>query len=1168
MAASWLKSSVDEQGRRSLRFVPMFVTLEDRAVPAVFYVDPSLAASNDGDAVTFNNGKAGAVSGLVYSSSFSYWNANQATANTFGDFATALKVAEASAGADTINLAIGLIPLNNTGSLTVPDGDINAIPVTQSLTIRGSGLGASVVFPVQDTQIDFNDGKGFVDDSFTPLFRVAGANAKLTAEDFRVEGSGRLVGAGFLIRDGAAATFDGVGISGIIFDAVGASTGASIIAIDSKVDVLNTEISNYGRNGILFFGTTGSILNSQITGRGAGIFANNGIELSDGSVAMISGNLISANNGTVNVGDQSSGVIVAQGDSGGGPASGKQSIGWVIGNTITGNTVGLNVGAVVPDTSKLAASYNNIVGNQIGAFGGNAINPISAKNNWWGDVSGPFNATSNPTGLGNSAGPGTTVVFAPAGSGSASIVLSAKQHPNPEIATLDVTGFAAGVTSYLAQITTFNANIDPVGPAVLASNSGTFQFNITFAAPVQGLTIDNIVVTTTMAGTAISTVSGSGANYVLTVNGLSGSGTVTANVLARAADDAVEGFLTAASNSSTITVAIPNQPATISTIPTQTTTNGAAVGPLAITVGDDAGPNGVVLTGAGSNPALVAAGSLTFAGAGANRTLNFTTTAGVFGTSIITVTATDTAGAVTTSSFLVNVPNMAPTVSTVADQAPAAGATVGPLSITVGDDGGANGVTLTGTSSNPALVSNGSIVFSGTGAARGITFVAAPNTFGTATITVTATDALGALSTTSFAVNVPQPANGVPTIGSIPANTITLPMTSSAALPFQVSDPEGSALTLTATSSNPGLVPVSGISFGGSGGNRTVTVTPTAGGTGNSVITITVTDAVGGSSSTSFLFTVDPAIILPTRTSLFAVGSDAGGLPEVAVYGLNGKARNTFLAYESAFTGGVTVVTADVNGDLTDDIITGAGVGGGSRIRVFNGIDGSEIANFFAYDTAFRGGATVGAADLDGDGRAEVITGAGFGGGPHVKAYRIVNGQPVQILNFMAFDVNFRGGVTVAAGLVGGNTEIVVGAGPGGGPQVRRYTVGNVGDNFTATDAGSFLAGAASFTGGVFVTIGSFGGTVGNSIATSLGAGSSPVVTFRSNGTSLNAYEPAVTSGVRIGSADVNADGVDELLVAPGKGGGARIQALSSTGASVLNFFAFVNSERDGYFVG
>jgi len=55
----------------------------------------------------------------------------------------------------------------------------------------------------------------------------------------------------------------------------------------------------------------------------------------------------------------------------------------------------------------------------------------------------------------------------------------------------------------------------------------------------------------------------------------------------------------------------------------------------------------------------------------------------------------------------------------------------------------------------------------------------------------------------------------------------------------------------------------------------------------------------------------------------------------------------------------------------------------------------------------------VAAGDLNGDGRAEVITGAGPGGGPHVRVFDGTTGN--EILGTFAFDPSFPGGVFVSA---------------------------------------------------------------------------------------------------------------------------------------------------------
>ena len=91
--------------------------------------------------------------------------------------------------------------------------------------------------------------------------------------------------------------------------------------------------------------------------------------------------------------------------------------------------------------------------------------------------------------------------------------------------------------------------------------------------------------------------------------------------------------------------------------------------------------------------------------------------------------------------------------------------------------------------------------------------------------------------------------------------------------------------------------------------------------------------------------------------------------------------------FDPAFLGGVSVTLGDVNGDGTMDIIAGAGPGGGPQVRVLSGTDLSELASFYAFDPFFSGGVRVASGDVNGDGRADIIVGAGAGAGPHVRVF-------------------------------------------------------------------------------------------------------------------------------------------------------------------------------------
>jgi hypothetical protein len=186
-----------------------------------------------------------------------------------------------------------------------------------------------------------------------------------------------------------------------------------------------------------------------------------------------------------------------------------------------------------------------------------------------------------------------------------------------------------------------------------------------------------------------------------------------------------------------------------------------------------------------------------------------------------------------------------------------------------------------------------------------------------------------------------------------------------------------------------------------------------------------------------------------------------GGGPDIHVYdAATGNLIRQFWAFDPNFTGGVDVAVGQLDGYA--DPICGADAGGGPNVTVFSGNDGSRILSFFPFDPHFTGGVRVAAGDMDGSGVAEdIICGAGPGGGPNVVVYNGFNNTIMY--NFFAFDPRFTGGVYVASTDVNkdGYGDILVGAGAGGGPEVEAFS----GKDMSLLT--SFFAAAMDFTGGV-----------------------------------------------------------------------------------------------------
>ena len=240
---------------------------------------------------------------------------------------------------------------------------------------------------------------------------------------------------------------------------------------------------------------------------------------------------------------------------------------------------------------------------------------------------------------------------------------------------------------------------------------------------------------------------------------------------------------------------------------------------------------------------------------------------------------------------------------------------------------------------------------------------------------------------------------------------------------------------------------------------------------------------------------------------VIALGAEAGAKPRVKVIdSQTGEVIVSFLAYSGTFRGGVRVAVADMNGDGQAEIIVAPGAGMSSQVRVFD-LTGHELTDFrtTAY-AGFSGGVFVAAGDVNGDGRVDLITTPGSGMSAQVKVFKnrvgipSTNPDPLSnspIYTFNAFGATFKGGATVAAGDITGDgrADIVVGNGPGMSPHVRVFDTSLI-DPPPPTGKitlGPFLYQIAPFNstdrGGVFVAAGDVRGDsraeiiIGNGVA-------------------------------------------------------------------------------------
>jgi hypothetical protein len=318
-----------------------------------------------------------------------------------------------------------------------------------------------------------------------------------------------------------------------------------------------------------------------------------------------------------------------------------------------------------------------------------------------------------------------------------------------------------------------------------------------------------------------------------------------------------------------------------------------------------------------------------------------------------------------------------------------------------------------------------------------------------------------------------------------------------------------------------------------------------------------------------FVAVTDSGRGLEANSQVFAVGADAGRAPLIRVFDARTRRqRFAFYAFPVEFRGGVRVAVGDVNGDRIPDIIAAAGPGGGGIVKVFSGANGRLLHTFSAGDAGFTGGINVAVGDVNGDGKADVIAGQDAGGSPRVRVFSGANGGV--LYNFTAYDTAYRGGVRVAAGDVNGDgkADIITAPGAGIAAIVKVFSGAN------GSLLSSFQALGAGFSGGAFIAAGDVDGDGRADIVTGSGSGSAPRVNVYSGATggllrSFLAYDAAFTGGVRVAARDVNGDGRSDIVVGAGLGDAREVRVFDGLSTALIDrFFAYESAFRGGFFVG
>lgn len=270
---------------------------------------------------------------------------------------------------------------------------------------------------------------------------------------------------------------------------------------------------------------------------------------------------------------------------------------------------------------------------------------------------------------------------------------------------------------------------------------------------------------------------------------------------------------------------------------------------------------------------------------------------------------------------------------------------------------------------------------------------------------------------------------------------------------------------------------------------------------------------------------------------------------EVRVFKADGTMAMQFIPYPD-ITGGAITASGDINGDGEAEIVVGYGLNTNNEsvFSVFTKDGLPMTGKIKPFSTL--GGIRLAVGDLDRDGRAEIIAGAGNNENAkaRVKIYTYNGSGLIETgIDFLAYDSNY--GVEVAVGDTDGDGQIEVLTLPAGRTPciVKIWEVENTAGTWAVNLKREFLASNARAGK---ITAGDLNGDGRDEIIVTA---NDKVIAFNEDGTPYG-LEIKEDGEINVAAGDVNGDGVAEIVLGLNKG---NIKIYNSEGIGLNTFRAF-----------